>query len=606
MNPNYCERCRQFFTLDNLRKISGEPFRHGQAQTVVDSARNGCPFCGLMCHVKVCEVFGLPDDSELLEFQPEDWVLVHIRAGDGESLIDFVDIEVEGDDQRGSCRAFAADEDPCSIVTSFRPVEVDVNSPAVVTAARRLISTCERAHPACRAKFDSKPPSRVLRVDSAEPRIYLCSDGDFISEGYVALSYCWGGDQPIKLLSSNKVEFERGILSDALPKTLQDAVACTRELGYSYLWVDALCIVQDSDEDKLQEIGNMASIYRNAAVTITAAVAQSVFEGYLGYDRPNSVQSSFKAWQSKVEYCHVNIEMEDGQLGTLTIIPKVNGRAITKVLPLNKRAWCLQESILPRRLLYYGPQELLFRCRTIDCQPVMPSVIDYTDGVDPPRILSHRPRNTEAKALWYNLVQDFSRRGVSVAEDRMHALAGIIYELEREWKDECGFGIWKSRLLEDLCWVSVNDPWTQDPIRWSHAPSWSWMSLDNGIEVNERDFELIDAEFHEISGTAIHLTCRVMTKADQPEGRRISYHPDFKVTSDETDGLPVDYLYIGPARWKDRASKGERYANFAIAAVELDKNIYRRVGIVERNINKKSGIAIDVWMRPSRRRIKLI
>ncbi|XXH02199.1 hypothetical protein Hte_008567 [Hypoxylon texense] len=360
--------------------------------------------------------------------------------------------------------------------------------------------------------------------------------------------------------------------------------------------------MQDSESDRLKEIGNMASIYRNAAVTITAVVASSVSEGYLDYNRLDSIEIAFETWKSKTAHCPVKIELEDGRIGVLNIIPQVEGRNTTKYMPLNNRGWCLQESMLPRRLLYYGPQELLFRCLTVDCQSVVPSVIDYTGGVDPPRIPRGELQDTSPKRLWYDIVRDFSLRKVSRAEDRIHAIGGVISELQRKWEDECIFGIWKSRLLEDLCWLSKNEAQVE---RSHHAPSWSWMSLNNRIDVNYRDFETVDAVFHDVSGKALHLTCRVMTKS-HPLRSRVSYNPDFKITSDESNGKYVDYLYIGAARWNDIIIGTPRYGCIAIAAIEVEDSIYRRVGLVDRMITPNPAFGIGIWMESAPRRIMLI
>lgn len=450
---------------------------------------------------------------------------------------------------------------------------------------------------------EAQPPTRVLDVSRSNGAlIYLCSASHLSGEDYVALSYCWGGDQPLKLLSNNKTGLENGIPFTSLPQTLQDAVTCSKALGYRYLWVDALCIMQDSESDRLKEIGNMASIYRNAAVTITAVVAGSVSEGYLDYNRLDSIESAFETWRSGTAHCPVNIELDDGRIGMLSIIPQVEGRNATKFMPLNKRGWCLQESMLPRRLLYYGPQELLFRCLTVNCQSVVPSVIDYTNGIDPPRIPSGERHDLNSKRLWYDIVRDFSLRKVSLAEDRIHAIGGVISELERKWEDECIFGIWKSRLLEDLCWLSKNESLVE---RSRHAPSWSWMSLNSGIEVNYMNFETVDAIFHDISEKTIHLTCRVMTKSHPLRGE-IGHNPDFKITSDESDGKHVDYLYIGTARWNDIILGTPRYGCIAIAAIEVEDSVFRRVGLVDRMISPNPAFGIGIWMESMPKKIMLI
>ncbi|KAF1967828.1 hypothetical protein BU23DRAFT_437355, partial [Bimuria novae-zelandiae CBS 107.79] len=98
---------------------------------------------------------------------------------------------------------------------------------------------------------------------------------------YCALSYCWADPQPARTLVGNIEQHKAGIRTLCLPQTLQDAVIFTRRLGLSYLWIDSLCILQDSVQDKHREIAGMASIYQDALVTIAATSASTCIEGFL-------------------------------------------------------------------------------------------------------------------------------------------------------------------------------------------------------------------------------------------------------------------------------------------------------------------------------------
>ncbi len=51
-----------------------------------------------------------------------------------------------------------------------------------------------------------------------------------------------------------------------LPKNFADAIQIARDLGFSYLWIDSLCIIQDSDDDMKREIAKMGSIYAGACL----------------------------------------------------------------------------------------------------------------------------------------------------------------------------------------------------------------------------------------------------------------------------------------------------------------------------------------------------
>ncbi|KAH8586049.1 heterokaryon incompatibility, partial [Bisporella sp. PMI_857] len=88
---------------------------------------------------------------------------------------------------------------------------------------------------------------------------------------YITLSYCWGGPKNICLRKDNLEELESGIEIHFLPQTFQDAIEVTRKLDIRFLWIDALCILQDDSDDKLKEIWNMGEIYRDSFVTIAAS-----------------------------------------------------------------------------------------------------------------------------------------------------------------------------------------------------------------------------------------------------------------------------------------------------------------------------------------------
>lgn len=98
---------------------------------------------------------------------------------------------------------------------------------------------------------------------------------------YVALSYCWGGDQPHKTTRESLAKHDGTLDLYRLPATIQDACKVTHGLGFSYLWVDSLCIVQDDENEKQKEIANMELIYSNATVTISASRASSCTNGFL-------------------------------------------------------------------------------------------------------------------------------------------------------------------------------------------------------------------------------------------------------------------------------------------------------------------------------------
>ncbi|KAH8592621.1 heterokaryon incompatibility, partial [Bisporella sp. PMI_857] len=97
---------------------------------------------------------------------------------------------------------------------------------------------------------------------------------DFKNLGYVALSHCWGKDTNfLKLTLENQHSLRLGVSTAELTKTFRQAIHTVASLGYSFLWIDSLCIIQDSKEDWKRESATMCDIYKNSSFTIVASAA---------------------------------------------------------------------------------------------------------------------------------------------------------------------------------------------------------------------------------------------------------------------------------------------------------------------------------------------
>jgi hypothetical protein len=99
---------------------------------------------------------------------------------------------------------------------------------------------------------------------------------------YAALSYCWGASLPLTTTTTNLQAHQSAIGFDMLPQTLQDAILIVRWMGIEYIWIDCLCILQDSRKDWEHEAARMAHVYSNAYLTIAASRAEHSGKGFLG------------------------------------------------------------------------------------------------------------------------------------------------------------------------------------------------------------------------------------------------------------------------------------------------------------------------------------
>jgi hypothetical protein len=152
-----------------------------------------------------------------------------------------------------------------------------------INDAKSWFSECTEKHETCPAYDETALPTRVLDTMTSADTLGLRLYETRGMKGYYAtLSYCWGADQPLKLTSARLAAYNNNIMEETLPQSIRDAVYVTRCLGMRYLWIDAYCIIQDSEEDKKLEIAQMGSIYKNSHLTIEGSGSSSSETGFLG------------------------------------------------------------------------------------------------------------------------------------------------------------------------------------------------------------------------------------------------------------------------------------------------------------------------------------
>lgn len=365
---------------------------------------------------------------------------------------------------------------------------LDPASDVVFDKARKWIKTCCSSHKQCRVTGKdglSFLPTRVIDVgvgDGDALKLHVSAEDE--QAEYACLSYCWGGDQ-FKTTCANLEKLTAEIPGDSLAQTVADAAEVTRRLGLRYLWVDAFCIVQDSDGDKAKHIYTMGAIYKNSAVTIVAATASAASQGFLRTPReplPTAV---------------VNLPLPNGEIGPVHLaleeLTRQGPWRGKSYHPLDQRGWCLQEHLLSPRLLYFSNWNVEWHCQHGDVQFVYDDLFGRTKSTPnsfrlEPGIFGAASINDIAARtysfartplrlnLWRRIVEDYTRRGLTVPSDRLPALAGITRELEQVWQDECVFGMWKSLAASLLGWQA-----TKRSTRSGMAPTWSWASVSGSV-----------------------------------------------------------------------------------------------------------------------------
>ncbi|EXF75432.1 hypothetical protein CFIO01_13653, partial [Colletotrichum fioriniae PJ7] len=188
-------------------------------------------------------------------------------------------------------------------------------------------------------------------------RVYL-KETKGIEGRYAALSYCWGSGRPglITTKDNYREHQDFGILISNLPETIRDAFHAARMLGLDYLWVDRLCIVQDSVEDWAHEAAFMCAVYSGATLTLSADGSNSATQGLFQSDQTLSALE-YRTYHDPGGDDLVYIKRPSHA--------SLSGRASDMTQPIDQRGWTMQERLMSPRVLHFTQEEMVWECNTL-------------------------------------------------------------------------------------------------------------------------------------------------------------------------------------------------------------------------------------------------
>ncbi|KAF4156778.1 hypothetical protein CNMCM6936_007088 [Aspergillus lentulus] len=387
-------------------------------------------------------------------------------------------------------------------IVTGRDLSTHPDSQAADDFIESCLAKCEQ-HPTCRPT-STYVPTRLIDVGlPGNTEVRVVETVPSSQDRYVALSYCWGGLETIKTIASNYEAMKQGIPISNLPQTIRDAITVTRKLKVRHVWIDALCIIQDSASDWEIESSNMASVYRNAYLTISAATAACVTEGFLQHEH-------FAAGQKPPLI--IEWETWTGQRTLLgaRMVPAETTHTLDLMdddtPPLWFRGWTLQESNLSTRVLGYHQEELWWSClggSACEC-----GMLDRVR--DKSKIFSFWPfysitDSQEAYKDWHEVVTEFTSRVLTISSDKLPAISGIAQVVQDITKSRYIAGVWLDNLVADLSWQACME---NDNIEANHtviplvnygAPTFSWASIEHRIFyspgwVSARSCTVLDAD----------------------------------------------------------------------------------------------------------------
>lgn len=435
---------------------------------------------------------------------------------------------------------------------------------ANIQLAREWLDECEHGHrdlceKAARVDdvaYTSKAPRNLRVIDVNSMSLVLLSQ----EAKYIALSYCWA--QSTRFFTTKKTSVEdlqmRNSLSgvwDLLPETIQDAIGFVREIGQEFLWVDALCIVQDDDKNKEEQILQMDRVYDNALLTIISApsaeVDSSRYEGLPGY-RPTCRQFQNTARIQGLELCTTMLNVEQA----------------IETSPWNTRAWTFQEKLLSRRRLIFTDLQLYFQCMCgVFCEDVVgegksPSAFVYpgtslwnigglhnslTQGQEASaQGLSRSKFENSSTAFEYysNTVEQYTQREMSNQGDALAALQGVIAILRNTMTTEFIHGLPEIYLDEALLWHQRGPHRRRKALPTGNLdvgfPSWSWAgwNVESNYRAQFKGYIHREVKWYLVNRDSIGFEVSLPHSSEQPKPFQPSKHEDIR----PKENPPTEFL----------------------------------------------------------------
>ncbi|OQV10860.1 hypothetical protein CLAIMM_14785 isoform 2 [Cladophialophora immunda] len=514
-----CDICSQipasfFAPHASLRKDISSPLFYGPqvphwpVDLLLESATRGCPLCVILAgtveadflppdvrrHTQTCLRRGILDPHE--NRRPEELDEAEISQMSSFALYVGVDDISHG--------LFFQIPHPWR--DRYLPPLLASPTDDVLLGAQWL-ADCLKNHTKCAGFASMHVPTRLLYLSAfqqTELDFQLIESVDlprYPCLKYATLSHCWGDvpeSAPWKTTTANLHLHRERIEHKSMTRTFRDAVRICRALGIEYLWIDSLCVIQDSQEDWEQEAGLMENVYRSSLINLAACASR---DGQGGCRR--EFHNSGRTDASR--YYDLDINSTKFRLFESSPLSWDDTYDTTH---LHKRGWVVQERELAPRAIRYCKDSLLWECKTSKASSELPwfemrvkdqepdlllnSLADaepYDDSLASPFYKSLDISPT-SKALgmrhyWFSLVEEYSAKLLSRESDRLPALYGLAQASSDPIKGPYLAGIWREEMPSALLWRIVASAEKHgrhhNELQPRKIPSWSWASADYGV-----------------------------------------------------------------------------------------------------------------------------
>ena len=215
-----------------------------------------------------------------------------------------------------------------------------------ISLINQWMQSCNLRHDSCHLPALKTSREQDIRlIDVQEYRIISAT----MIEKYVTLSYVWGpATKPLLTQATlSQCSSPGGLKGLKLPRTISDTMQVVKYLGKQYLWVDSLCIVQDNDNDKEQQLSIMDIIYSNSDLVVLATAGS---EGNAGLPGIGSSPRRILQQVEKID-------------GVNFMTAQASVQEVLKRSIWNSRGWTFQEVALSRRALVFTESLVYWSCQ---------------------------------------------------------------------------------------------------------------------------------------------------------------------------------------------------------------------------------------------------
>ncbi|KAF5686280.1 het-domain-containing protein [Fusarium circinatum] len=501
-----------------------------------ESLRDDCGYCRI-----------LKSAMNSLADGPTTQIFVHCEEGEPITVEYFYEKGPGSEDSYASKAGFIIySHDKSQLIPDLGILSVYPES-TELGASVNFINTqmleCSTKHESCNKDLESLLPTRVISVGSSDADIRLVELND-VQAQYVTLSHCWGGKQPLRTVTAHIEDMKKSIDVNSLPIVFQQAIQIVRALNIEYIWIDSLCIIQDSKSDWELESFKMCDYYENSFLTISTATS------------PNSTVPFFGPRDKR--WCPTKLNLTNGSSSEDIYAQRIPKEPEEEGM-LFTRAWTWQEAAMSSRTIYFTPSELIWECsehvapqRYIpdletserlgfskllsilrfslnldmgrDIDSPMGSGSDSISGSDSPigippagfdstmssnSLATSRPDSPSSISfetnmmdfvwdMWDDLVTYYSRRHLTFVTDKLPALSGVASRVLKITKSRYLAGMWEDNLGIELCWARAYRGYQDLPTISAEyvAPSWSWASIPGAVKSRvERTISIFEPSF---------------------------------------------------------------------------------------------------------------